>query len=190
MTGLEVHLFYVGNYYHYYNYNEDRLKAFVLRQMKKYEMKSVMMTMIDMWRWNLITNKKMDDFYLGNKSVQSIRNFCVYNSTLGHLTNWVMPSQSVNDDLESFFEGLNVAKVQKLRNVTYFLPKLTDEEHKLIRNKDKHYFKTFYFSTNPDVDEIEMRRSESKSKFVYGESRRRTYILVDSLEQNTFCSVL
>ena len=101
-----------------------------------------------------------------------------------------MPSQSVNDDLESFFEGLNVAKVEKLWNITYFLPKLTDEEHKLIRNQDQHYFKTFYFSTNPDVDEIEMRRSESKSKFVYGESRRRTYILVDSLEQNTFCSFL
>ena len=99
-----------------------------------------------------------------------------------------MPTQSVNEDLESFFEDLNVAKAQKLWNITYFLPKLTDEEHKLIRNKDQHYFKTFYFSTNPDVDEIQMRRS--KSKFVYGESRRKTYILVNSLEQNTFCSVL
>ena len=194
MTGLEVHLVYVGNYYHYYNIDEGRLKAFVFQKMEKYEMKSVILSMIDMWRWNLITKEKMEDIALNSTKLESsnllipMRSRKKFGLILGPI---LMPSKSFNADIETFFEGLKVAKVSTHRpRVTYFLPKLTDEEHELIKNKDQQYFKSFYFSTNPDVDENEMKRSQSESKFVFVESRRKTYILVNSLDQKNFCSVL
>ena len=194
MTGLEVHLVYVGNYYHYYNIDEGRLKAFVFQKMEKYEMKSVILSMIDMWRWNLITKEKMEDIALNSTKLESsnllipMRSRKKFGLILGPI---LMPSKSFNADIETFFEGLKVAKVSTHRQrVTYFLPKLTDEEHELIKNKDQQYFKSFYFSTNPDVDENEMKRSQSESKFVFVESRRKTYILVNSLDQKNFCSVL
>ena len=56
---------------------------------------------------------------------------------------------------------------------TYYLPKLTKEELKLVGRKDPIYLETFGL-TDPDVDEIEMRMSESKSKFVEAVCVRRT----------------
>ena len=150
--------------------------------------------MIDMWRWNLITKEKMEDIALNSTKLESsnllipMRSRKKFGLILGPI---LMPSKSFNADIETFFEGLKVAKVSTHRQrVTYFLPKLTDEEHELIKNKDQQYFKSFYFSTNPDVDENEMKRSQSESKFVFVESRRKTYILVNSLDQKNFCSVL
>ena len=64
---------------------------------------------------------------------------------------------------------------------TYFLPKLTREELKLVQTKKKTYLQTFvkgYFGGNPDVEEGEMELSESDSKFVYGRGWRKTFKLV------------
>ena len=47
---------------------------------------------------------------------------------------------------------------------------------KLVERKDPSYFKTFVKS-NPDVNEAEIRLSESKSKFVRGFARRKTFTI-------------
>ena len=64
---------------------------------------------------------------------------------------------------------------------TYFLPKLTEKEKKLVEQKDKDhlmsYFKHAFHGKDPDVSKKEMDESESKSKFVRGICWRRTFIL-------------
>ena len=86
---------------------------------------------------------------------------------------------SINDDLESMFEDLTLGERPSYSSQTYFLPKLTEHEMALTDMADRNYFQTFYDgiygAQNPDVDEDEMRMSESKSKFIHGDCQRKTY---------------
>ena len=88
-----------------------------------------------------------------------------------------MRKDSVNDDLESLFEDHRLGKEPDEEVLTYFLPKLTEEEMKSVNGKDATYFETFRWSWNPDVKEAEMILSESDSKFVEGWGRRRTFTI-------------
>ena len=54
-----------------------------------------------------------------------------------------MRKDSVNDDLESLFEDLRLGKEPDEEVLTYFLPKLTEEEMKSVNEKDATYFETF-----------------------------------------------
>ena len=115
--------------------------------------KSVMVTYLNMGRWNLITKEKMENYCKGKDDEQV----------------------SVNDNLESLFQDLRLGKEPDEHTVqSYFLPKLTKEEFKMVQSKDPIYLETFS-SSNPDVKEIEMMLSESDSKFVDGYCLRRTY---------------
>ena len=68
-----------------------------------------------------------------------------------------------------------------IRVNTYFLPKLTGKELKLVESRDTSFLQTFPFS-NPDVDETEMMLSESNSKYVYSMSGRKTFV-IESLSE-------
>ena len=78
--------------------------------------------------------------------------------------------------LRSLLEELRLGKKPIELAATYFLPKLTKKQMELVERKDPSYFKTFVKS-NPDVDEEEIRLSESKSKFVRGFAGRLTFTL-------------
>ena len=94
---------------------------------------------------------------------------------------------SVNDDLESLFENIRLGKELNEEAWTYFLPKLTEEELELVERRDTSYLQTFYHETigrNPDVDETEMMLSESDSKYVHGNSWRRTFVLKNSFKHS------
>ena len=84
---------------------------------------------------------------------------------------------SVNDDLESLFEDIRLGKEPKKKVMTYFLPKLTEEEMKFVQRKDRTYFQTFQWSFDPDVPEAEMMLSESDTKFVRGHGHRKTFTI-------------
>ena len=119
-----------------------------------------MVTKINMWRWRLITKEAMEKFTKGE-------------DIFGR-------KDSVNDDLESFFEDLRLGKKPKKEVWTYFLPKLTEEEMELVEQKDPNYLLTFYErynGRNPDVPEDEMRLSESDSKFLEGLGYRKTFTI-------------
>ena len=73
--------------------------------------------------------------------------------------------QSVNDDLDEFFKNLQLGLEPNDDVRTYFLPKLTEQELELQS----------FSSSNPDVDEAQMKLSESDSKFVQG--WRRTFTI-------------
>ena len=88
---------------------------------------------------------------------------------------------SVNDDLESLFENIRLGKEPDEEVTTYFLPKLTKKELDMVERRNKSYLKLFW-SSNPDVDQTEMMLSESESKYVRGESWRRTFVIENSSE--------
>ena len=52
---MEIHFVYAGPYYD--NYNEDVLRSFILKGMKKNNIEKVMVTIIGMWRRKLITKE-------------------------------------------------------------------------------------------------------------------------------------
>ena len=93
---------------------------------------------------------------------------------------------SVNDDLESLFENVRLGKEPNKYGFSYFLPKLTEEELKLVERRDTSYLQTFFGGQwgNPDVDETEMMLSESDSKYVNGESWRQTFFIENSFKNS------
>ena len=164
-----MHFVYAG--YHYFG-NDNKLGSFILNELKKHKIKSVMVTSIFLYRAYLITKEKMESYCKG-----------IYREYTG--------KDSVNDDLESLFENIRLGKEpDKMQwyNRTYFLPKLTEKELELVKRRDTSYLRTFHdfgvYEFNPDVDETEMMLSESDSKYVRGESRRRTFVIENSLKKS------
>ena len=142
------------------------MKSMILNKMKKYGIKEAMVTIIWMERWNLITKEKMEDYYKGKEGWGGGRGYY---------------KESVHDDLDSFFDKLQNGWWEEETVWTYFIPKLTEEEKKLVEQKDKDHLMSYrehaYWGNDPDVSKKEMDESESKSKFVRGECYRRTFIL-------------
>ena len=151
---LKLHFVYAGWYYCNRG-SEGKLRSFILQGMKKYKIKSVMVTMMDMMRRFLITKEEMENYCKGKKHEKN----------------------SVNDDLESLFEDLQLGKEPVYGSTTYFLPKLTKHELKLVERKDPSYLKNFIYRVNADVEEAEMKLSESKSKYVRGFCYRQTFTI-------------
>ena len=161
---MKIHFVYAGYYYNTFvsgSQYEDRLRSFIRAGMKKYKVNSVMVTMTYMWKHKIITKETMEKYCNGEK----------------------YPKNSVNDDLESFFEDIRLGKEPDEEVRTYFVPKLTVEEMKLVERKDTSYFETFIegaLGANPDVKEAEMKLSESDSKFANGYGWRKTFTIENS----------
>ena len=80
---------------------------------------------------------------------------------------------------------LNSKEIKEEWVRSFFTPKLTKEEMKLVELKNQDHLNTYwdhYFGENPDVNAEEMKKSDSKSKFVHGKCFRRTYSL--TLDKN------
>ena len=120
---------------------------------------------VDGWRSNLVTKEVMKAFYKGEiKSNDS-------------QFSW---EESVQDDLESFFEKLKIGKEEREDIATYFLPKLTNEEMELVEMKDEEHLQEYvwHFIERPvDVDAEELENSESDSKYVRAKCVRYTFLL-------------
>ena len=95
--------------------------------------------------------------------------------------------ESIDDDLEAFYHDLENGKTSESSSNTYFLPKLTEKEQKLVDDNDLNYFKSLR-SENADVDKIETQPSKSESMFVRGQAWRITSIIDLSFTQNC-CSI-
>ena len=109
-----------------------------------------------MGRRNLVTKEKVKKAYQGK---------------LKNDEDWVFYKGSVNDDLERFFINLqNQKEVKKEIVFSFFTPKLTNEELKLVQEENEEHLKTYldYLDgKNPDVEVEEMKKSISKSKYVH-----------------------
>ena len=158
---LKTNIIYAG---HYYTFGHtDKLRLIILKEMKKYNFQSVMLTRLTLWRFKLITKEIMINYCLGKDERHK---------------------KSVNDDLNSFFDDLRLDKNPQSLAHTYFLPKLIDEEMNLIGEKDPIFFRTFMYGYHVDVDEAEMKLSESNSKFVRATGGRLTEIIENYDYQN------
>ena len=120
--------------------------------------------MLDMWRLNLITKEKTKKAYKGELKNEKY---------------WQNYEVSINDDLERFLINLQNQEEVKYENVkSFFTPKLTNEELKLVQDRNVEHLKTYalhcFGGANPDVDEVEMNESDSKSKYVHGLCHRLT----------------
>ena len=86
---------------------------------------------------------------------------------------------SVADDLELFYEDIQLGRRPLSMAWTYFSPELTLNEMELVENKDDKYMRSFKMLNNADVNEAEMKESSSSSKYVSAYCRRKT-IKIDS----------
>ena len=136
---------------------------------------SLMRTHIYMYRDLLISKEKMEQFCTG----QCYRQF--HHKTP---TEEEFYEESINDDIDLMLEDIKFGRRPTVDlNWTYFLPELTSKELELVENKDKEYFKRFKWSSNPDVDEAEMKASKSSSKYVCAYCCRETLVFSDLIEQ-------
>ena len=139
-----------------------RLEEFFLTKMKTRGIKSTLLTRLSMWRIQLVTKEKVKQAYEGK---------------LKRERGWISYEVSINDDLEQFFIDLQNQKQIKNEKVSsFFTPKLTEKELKLVQEKNEQHLNS-YVKGNPDVDPEEMKKSNSKSKYVHGTCMRKTVLL-------------
>ena len=156
-------------YGYYFNSQEvfKKLKEIILKKMRKYGIQSSILTMLHMRRRNLITKEKSKQAAEGK---------------LKNEPDWIYYEGSINDDLDSFITKLqNSNEVEDEFVWSFFLPKLTKEESKLVEEKNEEHMLS-YTRDNADVDVKEMKKSDSKDKFVHSVCFRETLHL--TLESN------
>ena len=151
----KTHFVYAGDRYHLIH--EDKLRSFILKAMKKNKIQSVIVTSFYMWRNKLVTKEKTESFFNGKEKEKN----------------------SVTDDLDLLFEFFCLGQEVDDELYTYFFPKLTEEDLNLVEIRDQSYFQTFLWSNGADVEEREMKRSKSDSKFAHGWVYRKTFTLED-----------
>ena len=168
---MEIHFICAGC--HYYVHFDDLLKLFILERMKRYNIKAVMVTILEMDRWTLTTKECVKKYCLGNGDEKI----------------------SVNDDLDSLFEDLQrgelplryhpVYEHYEQKVDTYFFPMLSKEELDMVERRDINYLRSFG-ALKPE----KMEPSESNSRFVHSKNTRRTFSVTNPLYskngQNSF----
>ena len=151
------HFIYCGTYHFYIEKRQGKLKEIILTKMRKYGIQTSILTMVNMLRSNLITKEKVKKAAEGK---------------LKDDEDWKHYKGSINDDLERFFINLQDENEIKEEGVSsFFAPKLTNEEMKLVQERNQEHLNTYsrhIAGLNPDVDVEEMKQSNSKSKFVHG----------------------
>ena len=161
---LMPHFIYCGNFH-----NSEGFEYQCLEKMKKYGIQSAILTSLRMLRQKLVTKEKVKLAYKGK---------------LKNDEGWGHFKGSINDDLETFFVNLQNGGEIKYEDVgCFFLPKLSQEELNLIEVADENHLKTYSYhrSDSPgkdvDVDAEEMKRSDSKDKYVKVHCWRETMLL-------------
>ena len=160
---LMPHFIYCGGYYFHSQERRENMKEMLMAKMRKYGIHSSILTTLGMWRRKLVTKEKVKKAAEGK---------------LKNDEDWKYYEGSINDDLERFIINLQNQIDVKPEDVFSFLtPKLTTEELKLVQEGNEEHLKTYsyYFNgKNPDVDVEEMKKSDSKSKYVHGYCLRKT----------------
>ena len=167
---LMPHFIYSGQYYS--GPRIQRLRGILLTKMKSYGIQSAVFTRVFMSRLNLVTKETVKKAYKG--AMQNDKNWKYYQG-------------SINDDLETFIINMQDQKsIKEEMAGSFFTPKLTEEEMKLVEVRNEEHLRTYsahsVFQLNPDVDVDEMKRSNSRSKFVHARCIRMTELLKAALK--------
>ena len=160
--GFTPHFIYCGEFYSWQDESIGNLKKKVLMKMRKYHIPASILTILKMERWCLVTKETVKDAYKGK---------------LLNDRAWSRQNQSVNDDLEAFVETINNGeKIQTEATRSFYTPKLTKDEMRLVEEGNKDFLQKFFFPS-PDVNAEEFAKSDSKSKYVHGDCGRHTFFL-------------
>ena len=182
-SNFDTHIIYAGNYYHHdfivprvqdNHLYKDKLRHRVLRNMKKNNLKSALVTSLHMKRLDFITKEKMDEVRLG---YAWMRYAWMRDAWMRYACskNWFhIAKESVNDDLDGFLESLQSGKELESKAWTHFLPKLTNKEEEKFENKDKDFFRKCLFSKIEDSNNDNCKLADSDSMFVEGFCLRHT----------------
>ena len=157
------HFIYCGYHYSWRKKSRILLQQIILTKMKSCGIGSAVLTMLGMSRRKLVTKEKVKQAYKGK---------------LKDDQEWEIYGGSINDELENFlFKIQDQGATQEELVRSFYTPKLTKEELKLVQEKNEKMLNTLsehYFQRNPDVDVDEMKKSNSKSKYVQGVCWRDT----------------
>ena len=146
---------------------EPMEKMFLIK-MQEYRIQSSILTTLHMNRKYLITKEKSN---------------LAANGKLKNDPEWKDYEGSINDDLDSFINKLQSSNEMEDEYVSsFFLPKLTKEELKLVEEKNQEHMRSYLLEFDADVDVKEMKKSDSKDKYVHSWCQRRTFHL--TLESN------
>ena len=177
------HFIYSGDYYlaesvheseHESEY-ESRFREMFLAKMKYYGIPSAVLTKLVMCRFKLVTKETVKKAYKGEMKNDK---------------DWNNEEGSINDDLENFFinnimQDQNSYYEEKIDS--FFTPKLTEEEMKLVEERNENHLRSYIdhslLGLNVDVNVHELKRSNSRSKFVHVYCYRKTEQLKVALKR-------
>ena len=201
---LVPHFVYCGDQ----NENFENSRQIFVEKMMKFEISSALLTRLCMIRKNLVTKETIEKAYEGKliapnsllRAVPDDTNVkypVKYPDILAgswQLDNdWENQKGSMNDDLEQFFMALQRGEINEECIVSFFTPMLTEEELKLIEDRDKNYLDTFLdhvlTGKSPDIFEMEMKLSKSESKYLHAICYRNTIPISTDIKHN-HCLVL
>ena len=161
-----------GDIFFHFGDNFKEITENILKKMREYGVPSLIITIVGMRRKYLITKEKSKE------------------AAEGKLKNdpyWKNYDGSINDDLDSFVNYLQKSEEIENEGVSsFFTPKLTKEELKLVEQKDKEHMMTYWRGLGADVDVEEMKKSDSKDKYVHSDCQRSTLHLSLESEQTSF----
>ena len=133
--------------------------------MVKYNVQHVVLTLLYMERQHLITKERMKEEYKGRpRCCIGYYDGSVHDDTDAFLTQMLTKADFTSVDHADFV-------------ATFFLPKLSNEELKLVKDRNEDHLKTYFNyreGFDPDVPKDEMAKSKSKSKYVLCECMRIT----------------
>ena len=183
------------NEYHFDSYymeaervHESRTSPAIILAMKKFQMNQIICTKLTMSRRNLVIKDDLEikekglEKAIKNKNIKDIERLLYI-----HPLN-VYISESVFDDLESFFENLQIgnflqactsllADDSSRTGVTNFVPKLNEHETTLLEKKDSDFLKTFSEQVLQETRLPRlMEQSKSQTIFVNAYCHRLTSI--------------
>ena len=168
-------------------YTLIQLQKHFLHKIKEHSLKSAIVTKVTFSKKSLITKEVMENYCKtnaevdGHKMNQSGR--FVSKTKFQRLLRFKpgYKPNSVNDDLENFFESICTGDIRQQKIESYIFPKLNEEEKKLVDVKDHDFLATFsdylMLDERMDIDKKDIDQSESKSMFVSSICSRETILI-------------
>ena len=145
--------------------NAFEIEKGIQKALKEFGRSSAILSLIKMYKENCITKEKYEQMYKTNEKSETRMDL------------------SVAEDLETFIEKLKNGKINidtipedGVRNETFLLCLLYEEERKKLEQKDQAFMVTFGYGSRADVPEAEWKASESKLKFARYICKRSTYL--------------
>ena len=156
--------------------NYSNAETIILNSMRRQEIHSSLFLKLVMSRMYLATMETVYEFYKNGyrkpdrAQLSKIRGFTF----------------SVHEDLDCFFDNLKLDEKILLEptsehqssSVTFWMPKLTEKELKLVETENENYLKKYYFpdvfsrSKFIDVDHSELKKSRTESNHAFIQCHR------------------